>query len=203
MSRTLLSFGLSLALAFFSIACSQDSGGPIGPEGLVLAAPPDACTPWPDCKDGDGSGDPEPEYQVDIAGDVAGSGQTSTETSGVVARGYTLDLTLLQAAVDQGGTCFADGSYTGNFVAGQADDGSIGTGFFFFATTSTGASVKYNFRMSGTLAPGDVWPPTSASGPADVTLTSWSVQHDSGGSKKTACSGAGELAATMIVTVVE
>lgn len=170
--------------------------GPTAPPEVEAAlAKAKECPGHPSCGDGgEGEGGSQ-NYHITVTGDVTGDGETDHQTSGTVARGYQLDVsTFLTPMSEDFATCFDPSVTNGtSFSVGPTE-----ANYFFDGQTTTGTGVVYGFKLLGGQ--------TTASGPpaegetVTITYSAWSVAHDSGGSKKTACSGSGSLSATVEVT---
>jgi len=159
------------------------------------------CPGHPSCGDGGEEEDGGQNYHITVTGDVTGDGATDQQTSGVVARGYQLDVsTFLTALPDEGfATCFDASAHNGlTFSASQAAGAPSSANYFFNGLTSNGSGVTYLFQLLGGQT-ADPYPPAEGQ-TATIVFSGWSVSHDSGGSKKTACTGSGGLSATMEVT---
>lgn len=160
--RTLLSLTLPLvvgAFALASMAC-EDSDlvfDPSDPGGLSPAGPPGACTPWPECKDGDG-------------GDGGGGGSTDPIPLGVVLpAGFDV-------ASDDGGA-YVDGTED---VAAQIF-GSDNFGLDVAAKTKGGGRNRTDRRICLTirsLADGTV---LSDEGCLDLNITTSQPDDPPGG----------------------
>lgn len=153
---------------------------------------------------GNGGGEPDPTFAVDIAGDVSGTADATGSIKGqIVANPFTLDISAIAAAVPNGATCFPAGAYTSVLALTQSsqDPDVVDVQMVFKAKGTDGTTdVKYALWMSGALQ-GDDWLPTGTS-TIDLGIGSpdWTIGHDSGKGKNVACTGEGELAATVAVT---
>jgi hypothetical protein len=197
---------LSILMLMGLSGCQNGRDLTTGPRTLEPAAPPGACPDWPNCPDQPG-GAPSPgagegaNYDITLAGDLSGTGQTDDRTTGVTARDYTIDdLGTFLGVVDGGATCFPSASYTGSFHAELADDGSIDVGFAFDALNQNGREARYTFLAHGGEVTSGEWFP-DPDGTATVVgfvSDSWSVAKGGKGGSS-ACSGGGALTMTMTV----
>lgn len=104
-------------------ACQDSEISSVGPGSLELAAPPGACDPWPECKDGDGGGEPTaPDRTVEISGGMTTGGsaeevQVNTDNQ----RAFVITGNSVEAALDLAAT---EASFPGSCVTtggGEAD----------------------------------------------------------------------------------
>ena len=192
---SMITFTSLTALALLA-GCTEGPTAPTPAESLFAKAK--ECPGHPSC--GDGGGDVGSQnYHITVTGDVTGDGATDHHTTGMVARGYQLDVsTFLSALPDAGfATCFDASAHLGLTLAVRQGPPMF-VNYYFEGLTSDGKGVTYLFQLLGGQSE-DTWPPEEGV-TSTATFSGWSVAHDSGGSAKTACSGSGSLSATVEVT---